>query len=143
MRHEILTYPMEPAQMKEELSFLADHLEALGLDCEVLFGSAWGNEYYETNSWNYERISPKALPDKVLQVEESGIGQLGKDDLYVRIPNLDLEFRFCNDCDIHLDYEPHAPMVEFFYQRWRSRGFSPAEWVRVPDGAPTERLRFN
>ena len=144
MLREILTYPIEPAQMEEELSFFAEHMRALGYaGGDVLFGSFWGGEYYPTSRWEYERISFDALVAKVAQVEASGIGQLGRDDLWVKIPGLEVEFRFCNDCDIHITYEFSTELAETFYQRWKSRGFQPREWVVAANGPPTERLRFN
>ncbi len=144
MRREILTYPLERIQMKEELLFFADYMRGCGYaDCDVLFGYAWGIEYYETDRWDYERIPLDSLVDKVMQVEVSGLGKLGHDDVWVKIPGLEMEFRFCNDCDIHINYEFAGEMTEFFYQRWKSRGFSPAEWLKAPDGTSSERLRFN
>jgi hypothetical protein len=144
MLREILTYPISPEQMKVELVFFAEHVRDLGhADCEILFGFPWGVKYYPSNRWEYERIAFESLVAKVAEVEASGIGHLGRNDLVVKIPGLEVQFRFCHDSDIHLVYESSAELAETFYQRWKSRGFQPAEWVKLPSGPPTERLRFN
>jgi hypothetical protein len=144
MQREILTYPLEPAQIKQELQFLAEQLHNFGCsECDILLGFEWGMAYYGTNPATYERIATDALVAKIVAAEETGLGRLGQDDLYVRIIEHEIEFRFCNDCDIHLTFEPPSVLAESFYQRWKSQGFSPAEWVKVPGAAATERIRFN
>ena len=140
----ILTYPLKRTHLKEELAFFAEHMRACGhTDCEVLFGFVWGNEYYETDHWDYERIPLHDLVDKVEQVEAMGLGQLGQDDLFVKVPGFAIEFQFCHDSDIHITYESAGEVTEFFYQRWNSRGFSPAEWLVDPHNLEHKRLRFN
>ena len=76
-------------------------------------------------------------------MEGKGLGMLGSDDLFLSFPALGLEFRFCNDSDLHIAFEDPSETTEFFYQRWKIRGFSPAEWERTLDGKTGERLRIN
>ena len=105
MRCEILTSAMDRSLLKEELAFLSKYFHNLNhFRCDILIGGAWGLEIYKSETWGYEISSVVDLPGQVEHLEESGCGQLGSDDLYIRLPELDLEFRFCNDSDIHLDY---------------------------------------
>ena len=142
MSRAITTYPIKAAQMKEELAFFAQYFQHLGHEyCEVLFGFAWGSEYYPTSEWNRVRIPLASLEDEVQRVEVAGLGELGSDDLFVSVPPLDVEFRFDNDSALHISFAEPGEVAEFFYQRWKSSGFTPAEWQLTEDGAPSKRLR--
>jgi hypothetical protein len=143
MSHEICTNPIDRVQMNEELAFFAQYFRRLGHQhCEALFGFAWGNDYYPDSAWTARSITLEGLVDEVRRVEAAGFGQLGADDLFVTVPPLELKFRFCNDSDIHIEFDQPDDVTELFYQRWKSRGFSPAEWQRAVDGKPAERLRI-
>ena len=142
MEREILTYPISTEQMNDELSFMVEYFSNKGIDkCSVLFGFAWGNDYYPTNEWFDEEIELKKLVKKVRDVEASGIGTIGRDDLFVNVSGL--EFRFCNDSDVHIYFTNHSEDIEFFYSRWKKLGYQPAEWLKNQEKGPGERVRFN
>ncbi len=101
--------------------------------CKRILGHAWG-EHYPDGGWTAVDLPLEALVGEVLRVEAAGFGELGYDDLYVTIPPITLEFRFCNDSDIHLSFEEPSEITEHFYQRWRDLGFQPAEWGSAPTG---------
>ena len=142
---EILTYPIEAAEIREELLFVLEYFRARGhSSCEVLFGWAWGNDYYPTDEWAYRTCDLGSVLPEVERAEQAGWGKLGQDDLYLKFPTLDLEFRFCNDSDLHISFDQASDVVESFYSRWKARGFSPAEWAKRSDGSsPGERIRIN
>ncbi len=143
MLREILTYPLERAQLRDELAHLVDFLTRRGYEhCTALFGGSWGLDYYSTDDWEYVELALRSLPDEVVRVESLGFGSLGTSDLFVRVPGLPLEFHFCNDSDIHVTLEEPNEIAEALYQRWRSLGYRPAEWVKPVSGPPSERLRF-
>lgn len=142
---EILTYPISAAQVNEELEHFVHFFLDRGYEhCDVIFGFAWGNQYYPTNAgWNPIRMPIDVLIDEVRRVERSGWGELGSDNLFISIPGVPLEFRFCDDSDIHIAFEDPCETTEHFYQRWKSRGFSPAEWEKLEDRRTGKRLRMN
>lgn len=130
--------------MWEELSFFSRYMQKLGhRHCQAMFGFAWGNEYYGNERWDDVLVPLSALTDEVRRVEEAGFGTLGSDDLYLKIASqeVELQFRFCNDSDIHIEYDQRSQTTEFFYQRWLSRGYSPVEWKKGRKGRPSERIR--
>lgn len=142
MEREILTYPISTEQMNDELSFMVEYYSNRGIDkCNVLFGSAWGNDYYPGNEWFDEEIELENLIQKVEDVEVSGIGAIGRDDLFIKISGL--EFRFCNDSDVHIYFSKHNDDIEFYYSRWKQLGYQPAEWLKNQGKGPGERVRFN
>ena len=144
MKREILTYPMEPDQIRQELTYLADYLQKHGhAHCSVLFGHEWGISYYGNNHWDYEELRTADLTQRILTVESSGIGKIGADDLLITVPDLAAEFKFCHESDIHISFEEPSEIIEHFYSRWKTLGYSPAEWLAESDDRPRTRLRFN
>ncbi len=142
MEREILTYPITCKQLNDELSFVIEYFSKKGIEkCNILFGFAWGNEYYPGKEWPEEEIELIDLIQKVKDIEASGIGVLGKDDLFVKL--LGLEFRFCNDSDVHIYFYEHTEDIEFYYTRWKGLGYRPAEWLKNQKNGPGKRVRFN
>ena len=128
----MLTYPVSSTQLWDELAFTLEHLGECGIpECNVLFGYAWGNEYYADDQWVAEPMALSDVIAKVTEVEGRGIGRLGSDDLYLEFPTF--SFLFCNDSDVHLRFCEDAPLVEFFFSRWERLGYKPAEW-RLSEG---------
>jgi hypothetical protein len=140
MKCEILTCPVSKQQLWEELEFVVAYFIDNGyLTCEVLFGFAWGMDYYPTKDWNSECISLGELKAKILSVENSGLGLLSNDDLFLDFPHL--QFRFCNDSDIHIYFNEYSEDIEYFYSRWGAQGFNPAEYLKNQVKGPGEKVR--
>jgi hypothetical protein len=140
MKREVLTYPLSKQQLREELRHFVEFFSDKGnATCCVLFGSAWGNDYYPSNEWLEETVALGHLIAKVEEVEAAGHGTLGTDDLFLKVSGL--EFLFCNDSDIHISFVEHQPDIEHFYQRWKELGFKPAEWLKNERHGPGERVR--
>ncbi len=144
MKREILTFPIERIQIQEELKFFVEYFTKKGLlYCQVLVGSAWGMDYHTTPNWNYDNSILSELLDKVKYLEDKDYGRLGSDDLFLKFENLQIEFLFCNDSDIHIKFTETSEIIESFYERWKSLGYSPAEWGHDEKGKPTNRIRLN
>ena len=143
MEREILTYPLDRDQIQRELDFVIEHFQQEGIEsCKILFGFAWGNEYYPGNHWPYEEIPLESLAEKVREVEANCDGALGQDDLFVEVAGL--KFEFCHESDIHIYFEEEpGPEIEFFYSCWKRLGYRPAEWLKNQKIGPGERLRFD
>ncbi|HLA60801.1 MAG TPA: hypothetical protein VK626_01025 [Nitrospiraceae bacterium] len=137
MAQEILAYPTKPEAIKEELRYLANYLGAHNhKTCEVLFGFAWGIEYYPDKDWTYLEFQIEKLVEEVEQVETLGRDRLGDHDLFIRLPKTGLEFLFCHHCDIHLTFEERNEIADFFNQRWDSLGFNPEERLKPDNTTP-------
>lgn len=134
MERELLTYPLANAELRAELVFTLEHLRECGFsECKVLFGYAWGMEYYQDDQWVAEALPLGSVLAKIAEVEARGIGRLGADDLFLEFPSF--SFLFCNDSDVHLRFSEDAPLVEFFFSRWERLGYKPAEWLSGEGGA--------
>jgi hypothetical protein len=143
MHREILTYPIELKEVRAELHHLVEYLVSGGFSsCEVQFGGGWGIYYYPTDDWSYVTFSLDSVLNEIERVEALGYGILGRDELYIRVPGVPLEFHFCGDSDIHVSLDAAHQISESLYQRWKSLGYRPAEWVTATKDSPPERVRF-
>ncbi|WP_444888113.1 hypothetical protein [Microbulbifer sp. JMSA008] len=139
-KREILTYPLSKEQFWAEFRNFVEYFSKRGIkDCSVLFGFAWGIEYYPGNEWLPEMLSLEELETKITELEARGLGEFGNNDVFVEV--VDLEFRFCNDSDIHVGFNKTNPLVEYFYSRWEELGYSPAEWLKNQSSGPGEFVR--
>lgn len=140
MNREILTHPLSKEQVRAEFHHFIEFFSAKGVaTCQVMFGFAWGNEYYPGNEWTEENIALANLTKKVEEVEASGLGALGRDDLFVKVPGM--EFQFCHESDVHLFFAEDHPDIETFFQRWKKLGFKPAEWLKNGEKGAKQKIR--
>ncbi|WP_237468181.1 hypothetical protein [Vibrio stylophorae] len=108
-----------------ELQFVVEHYLSQGVTaCEIMFGYAWGMDYYADDDWDFESIELAKVIGKLQDVEAMGFGHFGFHDLFLKFN--DTEFRFCNDSDIHLTYVKWED-IDCFHSRWESLGYQPRE----------------
>jgi hypothetical protein len=134
MKREIAIHEVTDIVLDSELKYLADYFRGLGYEqCRLLFGWHWGMEFYSTNEWYYLDIALVALQPKVLEVQASGVGCIGGDDLLISVPPVDCEFCFCHHNGIHLSFESSSEVTAHFFERWRSAKLSPIERECIAD----------
>lgn len=138
MNRELLTFPLSHTQLRDELAYTLDYLGRCDFtSCQLLFGYAWGLEYYLGNDWEEESLALHAVLEKVSAVEAQGLGSLGMDNLHLVFPGF--SFRFCDESDIHLSFSADSPLIEHFFARWQRLGYQPAEWLINDDGSKVMR----
>lgn len=141
MQTQIVTRFIGLSAMRAELAFLVQHLQQVGYEyCEVLFGFAWGNDYYPTSKWDYVRFPVAGLTGEVERVEAAGMGCLGADDLFVLLPDSGVKFCFCHENDLHLSSISTDGVHAFFFRRWLEMGFVPSEWEMTEEGKRSRLL---
>lgn len=139
-KREILTYPLSKEQFWAEFRYFVAYFRNMGVsECLVLFGFAWGNEYYPSSDWIPEPILLEELEARILELEIRGLGQFGCNDVFIELA--EVEFRFCNDTDVHIGFDQHKPFIEDFFDRWKSLGYYPAEWLKNETHGPGEHVR--
>lgn len=140
MKREVVTKILQEREVREELKYLIEYYAAEGEEsCKVLFGFAWGNDYYPGNEWPEEEVPLQELLQKVESVEKTGIGRISQDDFFIYVG--ELEFLFCHESDIHIIFLKHKPEIEHFYGRWEKQGFKPSEWIKDQKVGPGTRVR--
>jgi hypothetical protein len=139
-KREILTYPLTKEQFWAEFRHFIAYFRNIGInECSVRFGFAWGIEYYAGSDWSPEYVPIEKLEEKVLELERRGLGEFGYSDVFIELT--DVEFRFCNDTDIHIGFDRPQAFIEDFYSRWEVMGYFPAEWLKNHENGPGERVR--
>lgn len=96
---------------------LLNKMQITSVDC--LFGYSWGNFIYSGN-WHDTPIVLDELEDLILQYQKKGYGQLGDDNLYISIPDLEVKLSYTYETDIHLSYGKINHFVEQVKNRWDS-----------------------
>jgi len=139
MKKEVVTHTITHTQIRKELKFFVDYFTGNDFKtCQVLFGYAWGLEYYPGKEWEYEELELQKLLSKIQELEKEKLGEIGFDDIFVQIN--DLEFRFCHDMDIHLSFNEVTADVEYFFSHWKDSGFEPTVWKHENKHTPGKRL---
>ena len=119
---ELHTEPLSVKQLQEELNYLATYcVDNQIFECAVMLGYGWALSYYKTADWTFEKVRSNNLTDWVSQHEEKRLGKLGGDDLYIKIPQV--EFKFCNESDIHIVAEKPNKHTRHFKKRWQTLGY--------------------
>ncbi len=140
MKREVVTAILEENQIRDELQYLIDYFSKNGNEfCDVLFGYAWGNDYYPDNEWFYESVKLSGLKSKIFEIEQRNIGSLSNDDLFITVAGF--EFLFCHESDIHISFETTSQAIEHFYERWLTMGFHPSEWIKNNSKGPGTKVR--
>ena len=91
-------------------------------DVMILFGFAWGNYIYEKD-WVELPTSTDGIENLILKAEKEEHGKLGFDDLYIKIPDINTEFQYCHETDIHLTFSEPNELVQAVRTRWISNGW--------------------
>jgi hypothetical protein len=142
MKKEIVTHTITQAQVRDELKFLVNYFKGDEFkSCQVLFGYPWGLEYYSGDEWKYEEVELQNLLAKIQELEKANLGEIGLDDIFIKIN--DLEFRFCHDLDIHLSFIQVTPDVENFFSHWKDLGFNPTVWKHEKEHTLGKQISLN
>ena len=127
---EILARPPEGDTIQDEFNrFLAIAREYGWDKLKVMFGFAWGNDIYNQD-WLEEVMSPSELEHKVREAEDSGFGSICDDDLYVAVTNLEVEFTFCHENDIHISGAKDSSFIQSEKIRFLDLGWDVFERIK-------------
>ena len=104
-KREILTNPLSKEQFWAEFRHFVAYFLNMGIsECSVLFGFAWGIEYYPGKDW-----IPETIPLEELEARNSRIWKdvaSVSSDTTISLSSLPrLNSAFANDTDIHIVFE--------------------------------------
>ena len=123
MTLKIVTKTLEVDDLWDDLRINIDLFKQMSIDeVLILFGFAWGNFIYEKD-WIEQSTSTYNIESLILTAEKDEHGQLGFDDLYIKIPNLNIELQYCHETDIHLTYLDTNELIEAVSKRWTLNGW--------------------
>lgn len=124
MTHGFIGRPPDSKAVREDFEKFVTQLESTPSETVyVVFGFAWGNEVYK-HDWLELALTGNELRTRVAEAEAEGLGAIGSDDLYIKIPVLGVERLYCHEADIHVtSADPEHPYVSAERQRWLDRGW--------------------
>ncbi len=124
MHVEIVTDPLEGADLRHDLETNLARMKELGVDeVSLLFGFSWGNHVYE-EEWKELPVSPDEVLPLVRGAEKLAYGRLGDDNLYLRVEAFNLRLQYSHEADIHLSFAEPNRMVRDILDRW-----SASQWL--------------
>ena len=113
-----LTRILNEFEFKTEFDRIIKILEQNQIDeVEILFGWAWGNEYKD---WVPFRTKVIDIVSEIDKPQQQKLGQLGNDDIFITIPELEIEFLFCHELDVHLSFNSDNKIVSSVIDSWVS-----------------------
>ncbi len=106
-----------------EVAEIISFFTSVGVNtCHVMLGFGWGIKYYPSDEWEKEEIMLDSLQAFIENIEDKGLGKIGKDDLFIWVGST--EFKLCNDGDIHLRCSNVTEEQEYFLKRWQQKGWN-------------------
>lgn len=127
MKREIQIHPEAVDVLRSEWIHAVDYLQAQGfVDCQVLFGFAWRTFPNDADlSWKQLRLPLTQLLAEIQRSEDSGLGALGRDDMWLTCEAHTLVFLFCHHHGVHLMFNEPGLDSEHYFSRWQAAGLSP------------------
>lgn len=121
---ELQSRIFELEEFREQLGSFVDFLVKEDIPrISVVFGFAWGNELGD-GQWSPEIIESVRLLDRIREVEDSGVGKFGDDEIIIEVPGDSVNVTFCHERDIHLKYTESTELVAklkaLFMDHWLS-----------------------
>ena len=103
-------------EFKTEFDRIIKTLEQNHVDeVELLFGWAWGNDYKD---WTPFQTKVTDIELELEKPQKQNFGQFGNDDIFIRLPELEIEFLFCHESDIHLSFNNANEIVSSVINSW-------------------------
>lgn len=123
MSSGVIGRPPDVAAFRRDFDEFVTELESRPLETvAVVFGCGWGNELYPAD-WLELNLTGSELRLRVAEAETAGLGKIGEDDLFIKLPGLGVERLYCHEVDIHLTADADHPYVEAERQEWIKRGW--------------------
>ena len=102
--------PFERIHSFSFIDFLSKILPDFGItDIDVMYGWAWGNDIF---NWETRTIALDSLKAEIENIESQDLGNIGDDDLVIKINSHDLEITLCHETDLHIKYSESTSLIE-------------------------------
>lgn len=118
MNRELVTDPLGVDDLWSDLRANIDWLSKHGVaEVLVMFGFSWGKHIYD-KEWVDLPIAVADLEQRVRAAEAQNFGRLGRDNLYLSIPQYEARLYYSYESDIHLSHAEDNPLVVAVRARW-------------------------
>ncbi|MFT3912111.1 MAG: hypothetical protein QM737_21980 [Ferruginibacter sp.] len=114
----IYTKVLDQHKLKTMLHMIIEGLKKSNIDqVDLLFGWYWGKEYR-----NEIPVKTK-VDDLITEINKPidlNLGKLGSDDVSIIVTEMEMEFLFCHDGDIHFSFNQTNELAEYIISYWES-----------------------
>jgi hypothetical protein len=127
MNREVVTDPLDGADLWQDLGETIRLTRQLGLsDLRLFFGYAWGKQIYD-DRWVEIATAPGQVEARIADAQRRRYGRLGDDNVYIRLPEIDVRVEYSYEATIHLSYGQENAFVKSTLRRWES-----LQWMLGP-----------
>jgi hypothetical protein len=137
MERDLQVHTEDIDRLRAELGHVVEFFRGMGYECcDVLFGWAWRTERERSDlAMKSVNISLLDLDTEVRGAEDAGLGNFGRDDVWLSFEGRTLQVQFCHHKGIHLSYAEPDEITWHFLDRWRAEGLDPKEFQKADAGA--------
>ena len=137
MERDLQFHTEDVDRLRAELRHVAGFFRRLGHErCDVLFGWAWRDERDRSDlAWKAVNIPLSDLDAAVRREEDAGLGEFGRDDVWISFEGLALDLQFCHHGGFHLHFSEPDAITRHFLDRWRAEGLGPQEFEKEDGGS--------
>ncbi|MES2704417.1 MAG: hypothetical protein V4649_17385 [Bacteroidota bacterium] len=113
MKYIVFTPMMEEDEFLAECRLIVDVLLTHEVnEVEMFFGTSWGD-------WQpFSTVAAKIWDNIRMQETTSGSSFPGH-DVYITVLDRNIEFVFCHECDVHIEFDEADDIVRETVSRWR------------------------
>ncbi len=124
MIREVVTDPLDRADLWADLCENLRLMQHMGIgEVRLFFGYSWGKHIYE-DRWEEIPIQPALIEQRIIDAEQKQYGRVGDDNVYIRIPDIEVRVEYTYETDIHLSYAEENSFVKTVLRRWSAN-----EWM--------------
>ncbi len=123
MIREVITDPLDAADLWADLRENLRLIQQMGInEVYLFFGYSWGKHVY-AEQWVEIPVHPAQVEQRIIDAEHKQYGSVGDDNLYVRIPDIEVRVEYTYETDIHISYAEENSFVKTVLERWRANGW--------------------
>jgi hypothetical protein len=107
-------------------------------EVDILYGTVWGNDIYGfDNDWIPETIHSEEIEKNVEDKITKEYGNIGEDDLFIKIKDENIEILICHERDLHIVYEVVTPTLKLIMNAIEMKDW---HWVRNNENEKWEKF---
>jgi hypothetical protein len=137
MERDLQVHTGDIDRLRAELGHVVEFFRRLGYErCDLFFGWAWStdrdNSDLAMESMSIPLIEVNA---QVRRAEDAGLGNFGRDDVWISFEGQASKVQFCHHEGIHLHYTEPDEITRHFLDRWRAEGLDPKAFEKADGGS--------
>jgi len=137
MERDLQVHTEDIDRLRAELGHVVEFFRQLGYErCDVSFGWAWSTDRDKSDlAMKSVNIPLIDLDAEVRRAEDAGLGNFGRDNVWISFEGQTFKVQICHHNGIHLYYADPDEITQHFRDRWRAAGLEPKGFEKVDSGS--------